>query len=112
MNYGLSGFGVGIFCAPAVCPIEVVKVRMQLDRKASSSVLPGIYFIFLCLQLFFICLFYFYSFFFGLFHAIYGLFLGSVNNAENTPRRYSGSWDCFKKVVRSEGVLGLYPKYL
>jgi len=37
-NYALSGVGVGLSCSPLVCPIEVVKVRMQLDRGVKGVV--------------------------------------------------------------------------
>jgi solute carrier family 25 carnitine/acylcarnitine transporter 20/29 len=68
-NYSLSGFGVGISCAPFVCPIEVVKTRMQLDRGGKK---------------------------------------GSKALTNQPLRRYKGSWDCFKTILRSEGVRGLY----
>lgn len=67
-NYSLSGIGVGCACAPVVCPIEVVKVRMQLDQGKK----------------------------------------GSIKSLIPQLRRYKGSWDCFKTILRTEGFLGLY----
>lgn len=69
-NYSISGIGVGLCCAPVVCPIEVVKVRMQLDRgnRRNQGVTKGI----------------------------------------PLQRLYKGSWDCFRKTWRNEGIFGLY----
>lgn len=67
-NFALSGLGVGLCCAPVVCPIEVVKVRMQLDQGKKG-----------------------------------------LANLKDIPRRqYKGSWDCFKKIWKTEGFFGLY----
>ena len=116
-NYGLSGLGVGIFCAPAVCPIEVVKVRMQLDRRESTGIQPPSISILPPFSLHSTSIlppFYLPASPIKKEMHISKEYLNNNNcylagsKDSVTSLRYTGPWDCFKKILKTEGVWGLY----
>jgi len=103
-NHFLSGVGAGLVCGVFSCPFEVVKVRLQLDGKAPTLKTPN-----------------------GATSAAIKNPLNPISNGLQSPllagnrsmhtsavmidRKYSGFFDCGRKVWRMEGFSGFFSGY-